>query len=83
MATGYWAIMTVSGNLRELSLSGEDYAFILKMIQNDQSAPAQNQLFLTANGQIQKLIVSDEVFAILNNMAMIADRKMGTALKAE
>ncbi|MDR3289364.1 MAG: hypothetical protein LBT22_08050, partial [Peptococcaceae bacterium] len=36
MATGYWAIMTVSGNLRELSLSGEDYAFILKMIQNDQ-----------------------------------------------
>ncbi|MDR3270128.1 MAG: hypothetical protein LBT32_01250 [Peptococcaceae bacterium] len=79
ITTGYWTIIAQSGGFREIPLSAEEYAFLLNLIQNDQKASSQNPIFLAANGQIQKAIISDEILNILNNMALIDDRKIGTS----
>jgi len=74
VSTGYWAIFVAQGEFKQLAVSGEAYAFLLKLIQSDSKAEVKNTLFLVSNGQIRKYVVSDEVYNIVINLAAIDTR---------
>lgn len=74
IATGYWVIYVDQGEFKQLAVSSDAYAFLLRLIQSDQNAEGKSTLILAANAQIQKFTVSQEVYTIINNMASIVGR---------
>lgn len=74
ISDGYWAIFVGENEFKQLSLSTESYAFILRLIDGDRKAEVKNTLLLAANGKIQKYVVSDEVYGILLNLTKINSR---------
>ena len=74
VSSGYWVIFVAEGEFRQLAVSSDAYAFILRLIQSDQSVQGKSTVILAANGQIQKFIVSEEIYTIINNMALIVGR---------
>ncbi|MFZ3372994.1 MAG: hypothetical protein WA131_08250, partial [Desulfitobacteriaceae bacterium] len=74
VSSGYWAIFVAEGEFKQLSVTSESYAFLLRLIESDQKAVVKNSVILTANGQIQKYLVSDEIYTIINNMSIINNR---------
>lgn len=74
VSSGYWAIFVRSGEFTELPLSNDTYTFVEKLIENDRKGVMKNTLILAANGQIQKFVVSDELYGIVTNIAVIEDR---------
>jgi hypothetical protein len=74
VSTGYWIIFVSDGEFKQLSVSSDDYAFILRFIESDQAAEGKSTVILTANGQIKKYNVSPEISAIINNIALVVGR---------
>lgn len=74
ISDGYWALFVTDNEFRQLALSTESYAFILRLIDGDRKAEAKNTLLLAANGQIHKYMVSNEVYGILANLSKINGR---------
>ncbi len=74
VSSGYWVIFVAEGEFKQLSVTSESYAFLLRLIESDQKAVVKNSVILTANGQIRKYIVSDEIYSIINNISTINDR---------
>jgi len=74
VSTGYWIIFVSEGVFKQLSVSSEDYAFILRFIESDQAAEGKSTVILTANGQIKKYNVSPEISAMIDNMALVVGR---------
>lgn len=74
ISDGYWALFVMDNEFKQLSLSTESYAFILRLIDGDRKAEIKNTLLLAANGKIQKYVVSDEVYLILTNLSKINTR---------
>ncbi|ODA39402.1 hypothetical protein [Desulfosporosinus sp. BG] len=74
VSTGYWVIFVANGEFKQLAVSNDAYAFLLRLIESDQTVTGKNTVILTANGQIQKFIVSEEIYTIINNMALIVGR---------
>jgi len=74
VSTGYWAIFVSEGEFKELSVSTETYAFLLRLIESDQKTTGKSTVILAANGQIRKFVVSEEIYSIINNIALIAAR---------
>jgi hypothetical protein len=74
VASGYWIIFVGAGEFKQLAVSSDNYAFLLRLIESDQSIQGKNKVILAANGQIQNFTVSDEIYAIINNMAVILGR---------
>ena len=74
VSTGYWIIFVAEGAFKQLAVSSDDYAFLLRLIESDQSVEGKNTVILTANGQIKKFTVSEEISVIINNMASIVGR---------
>ncbi|MHB8124836.1 MAG: hypothetical protein ACYDEJ_04185 [Desulfitobacteriaceae bacterium] len=74
VSSGYWVIFVAEGEFKQLSLTSESYAFLLRLIEDDQKAVVKNSVILTANGQIRKYLVSDEIYTIINNMATVYNR---------
>lgn len=74
VSSGYWVIFVAEGEFKQLAVSSEAYAFLLRIIESDQSVVGKSTVILAANGQIQKFTVSEEIYAIINNMALIAGR---------
>lgn len=74
VSTGYWVIFVADGDFKQLAVSSDAYAFLLRLIESDQNVVGKNTVILTANGQIQKFSVSEEVYKIINNMALIVGR---------
>ena len=74
ISDGYWAIFVGENDFKQLSLSTESYAFILRLIDGDRKAEVKNTLLLAANGKIQKYVVSDEIYTILSNISKINTR---------
>lgn len=72
--SGYWVIFVAEGEFKQLAVSTEAYAFLLRLIQSDQNVGGKNSVILAANGQIQKFMVSEEIYTIINNMALIVNR---------
>jgi len=74
VSSGYWIIFVADGEFKQLAVSSEAYAFLLRMIESDQSVAGKSTVILAANGQIQKFTVTEEIYAIINNMALIVGR---------
>ena len=71
VSSGYWIIFVSEGEFKQLAVSAEAYAFLLRLIESDQKATGKSTVILAANGQIQKFSVSEEINSIINNMALI------------
>jgi hypothetical protein len=74
VSSGYWVIFVAEGEFKQLAVSSDAYAFLLRLIESDQSVEGKSTVILAANGQIRKFSVSEEIHAIINNMALIVDR---------
>lgn len=74
VSTGYWIIFVSGGEFKQLSVSSNDYAFLLRLIEGDQSAEGKNAVMLTENGQVKKYNVSAEISGIIENMALVMGR---------
>ncbi|MDQ7093942.1 hypothetical protein REC12_10105 [Desulfosporosinus sp. PR] len=74
VSSGYWVIFVASGEFKQLPVSSEAYAFLVRLIENDQNAAGKNTIILAANGQIRKVAVSEEIYSIITNLAVIGAR---------
>jgi len=74
VSSGYWIIFVAEGEFKQLAVSSDAYAFLLRLIESDQSVEGKSTVVLTANGQIRKFTVSEEIYTIINNMALIVGR---------
>lgn len=74
VSTGYWVLFVSDGDFKQLSVTTEAYTFLLRLIEKDQTGEGKNTLILTANGQIRKFQVTEEIYGIVNNMAAIDKR---------
>lgn len=74
ISDGYWALFVGENEFRQLSLSTESYAFILRLIDGDRKAEVKNIMLLAADGNIHKYVVSDEIYEILHNLSKINTR---------
>ncbi len=79
IANGYWVLFVAEGDFKQLSISSDAYAFLLRLIEKDVSGNiGTNTLILAANGQIKKFVVTDEIYGIVQNMSVIETRaKLG------
>ncbi len=73
VSAGYWVIFVAGGEFKQLAVSSEAYAFLLRLIESDQ-AEGKNSVILASNGQIRKFTVTEEIYSIINNMAIIVGR---------
>jgi hypothetical protein len=73
LSKGYWIIFVQEGQFQQLALSEESYRFVLGVIAKDQTTGTQ-KLILAANGQVRQLMVSEEVFTIINQLNVIGGR---------
>lgn len=74
VSSGYWVIFVADGEFKQLAVSSDAYAFLLRLIESDQKATGRSTIILSSNGQIRKYIVSEEIYSIITNMAMIEGR---------
>jgi len=74
VSTGYWVIFVTEGAFKQLAVSTETYAFLLRLIQSDQNAIGISTAILVENGQIRKFVVSEEIYSIIYNISVIAGR---------
>jgi len=75
VSSGYWVIFVAQGEFSQLAISLESYEFLMRIIENDRNSVLKNTVIFAANGQIQKIVVSDEVYAIITSLATIDIRK--------
>lgn len=74
ISKGYWAIFVGDNQFQQLPLTTESYAFLLKVIENDDNSDTENTLLLAVNGNIHKHTVSDEIYEILFSLSKINTR---------
>ncbi|TGE36772.1 hypothetical protein E4K67_16795 [Desulfosporosinus fructosivorans] len=74
VSSGYWVIFVAGGEFKQLAVSAEAYAFLLRLIESDQSTEGKSSIILVSNGQIRKFTVTEEIYSIINNMALIVGR---------
>ena len=74
VSSGYWIIFVSEGEFKQLAVTTETYTFLLRLIESDKKATGKSSVILAANGQIRKLIVSEEIYSIINNIALIEAR---------
>lgn len=73
--TGYWILFESNGTITQLNLSANDYAFIQRLIQNDNKGIPKIKIFLVENGKTRQYIVSNELYTIIVNMNFIIDSR--------
>ncbi len=74
VSSGFWIIFVADGEFKQLAVSSEAYAFVLRLIESDQNSTGKSTVILASNGQIRKYVVSDEIYAIISNMNLIVAR---------
>ncbi|EHQ90226.1 hypothetical protein [Desulfosporosinus youngiae] len=74
VSVGYWVIFVADGDFKQMSVTSEAYAYLLRLIESDQNAGGKITIILSANGKISKYVVSEEIYAIITNMALIMNR---------
>jgi len=73
--TGYWILFDNNGVINQLNLNINDYAFIQRLIQNDNKGIPKIKIFLVENGRTRRYIVSNELFSIITNLNYIIDSR--------
>jgi hypothetical protein len=76
VSSGYWVLFVADGTFKQLSVTSESYTFLQRLIEKDKNSITNNTVILTANGQIRKYVVSDEIYTIITSMASIDTRAM-------
>ncbi|HEX3014987.1 MAG TPA: hypothetical protein VHQ46_01160 [Desulfobacteria bacterium] len=76
LSKGYWAVFVHDGQFQQLALTAEAYAFLTGLIEKDQANGTQ-KVILSANGQAQQVLVSEEVYSIISNLGVINGRLAG------
>lgn len=74
VSSGYWVIFVSEGEFKQLPVNTEAYAFLLRLIESDQKVTGKSTVILASNGQIRKYTVSEEIYAIINNISLISVR---------
>lgn len=74
VSLGYWVIFVADGEFKQLSVSSDAYAYLLRLIETDKNSAGKITVIFSANGQISKYVVSEEIYAIITNMALIVSR---------
>jgi len=74
VSLGYWIIFVADGEFKQMPVSNDAYAYLLRLIESDKNATGKITVILSANGQISKYVVSEEIYAIITNMALIVNR---------
>lgn len=74
ISSGFWIIFVAEGTFKQLAVNSDAYAFLLRLIESDQSVEGKSTVIMAANGQIRKFVVSQEIYSIINNMALIEGR---------
>lgn len=74
VSSGYWVIFVADGEFKQLAVSSDSYTFLQRLIESDQKTTGKSTIILSANGQIRKFVVSDEIYSIITNMALIVGR---------
>lgn len=74
VSLGHWVIFVADGEFKQMPVSSDAYAYLLRLIESDKNATGKISVILSANGQIRKYVVSDEIYAIITNMALIINR---------
>ncbi|AET68895.1 hypothetical protein Desor_3400 [Desulfosporosinus orientis DSM 765] len=74
VSIGYWVIFVADGEFKQLSVSSDAYAYLLRLIETDKNSTGKITVIFSANGQISKYVVSEEIYAIITNMALIVSR---------
>lgn len=74
VSIGYWVIFVADGEFKQMAVSSDAYAYLLRLIESDQNAAGKITVILSSNGQISKYTVSEEIYAIITNMALIVGR---------
>jgi len=74
VSIGYWVIFVADGEFKQLSVSSDSYTYLLRLIESDKNAAGKITIILSSNGQISKYNVSEEIYAIITNMALIVNR---------
>ncbi|MCB8816627.1 hypothetical protein [Desulfosporosinus shakirovi] len=74
VSIGYWVIFVADGEFKQLSVSSNTYTYLLSLIESDVNAAGKITMILSSNGKISKYNVSQEIYAIITNMALIVNR---------
>lgn len=74
VSSGYWVIYVADGKFGQFSLTSDSYTFLNRLIESDQKAVPQEKVILAANGQIRQFEVSQEIYTIIMNMALVNAR---------
>lgn len=74
VSSGYWVIFVADGEFKQMAVSSDAYSYLLRLIESDQNAAGKITVILSSNGQISKHVVSEEIYAIITNMALIENR---------
>lgn len=74
--TGYWILFDNNGVITQFYLNVNDYAFIQRLIQNDNKGIPKIKIFLVENGRTRKYIISNELYSIITNMNYILDSRI-------
>lgn len=73
LSKGYWAIFVHDGQFEQMALTEDAYRFLLGIIEKDRTNGKQ-KVILSANGQVRQVLVSDEVYDIMSQLAIIGGR---------
>ncbi len=73
LSKGYWAIFVREGQFEQLQLSEEAYRFLIGLIEKDRTNGSQ-KLILAASGQVRQVLVSEEVYNVVGQLAVIGGR---------
>ncbi len=73
--TGYWILFDNNGVITQFNLNANDYAFIQRLIQNDNKGIPKIVIFLVENGRTRKYTVSNELYLIITNLNLILDSR--------
>ena len=74
--TGYWILFDTNGVITQFNLNSNDYAFIQRLIKNDNKGIPKVKIFLVENGRTRQYIVSNELYTIVVNMYFIIDSRI-------
>lgn len=72
---GYWVVFIRDGQFEQMALTQAGYLFVAGLIDKDRSNRTR-RVFLSTEGQFKQVLVSDEVNAILSQLAAISLRSL-------
>ncbi|MCL1917148.1 MAG: hypothetical protein FWG14_02345 [Peptococcaceae bacterium] len=77
ISTGYWIMYVGDDELKQLQLSARSFEFVMSVVEKDcrtQETPGTVPMLTAAEGEINKYLISEQVYSIIINLADISGR---------